>query len=319
MSDTEVKEPKAVFTISGKAQEKLQHYADKFKVEFGYAMSIFMGYMSTGVAEGAALLSTMGALQNESQRQSFYVYVLNDSGPIDIFELMRLKVNRLFEDPATHDKAIEDGMVTEDGTVLDYRDKVYGKENITKGEPLTGSLYNRTILAIVASNENFDGATLSEITSQKEPAVEFPMVEPYNVYKALINQNRKNPLRYSFGKASKFTKIPSAVTNAEIANKITTVPIENLEEVYNAEFAGKKRTNYLVPIRGFVTYLNFEVIRGSRSLIITDQDTEAWINCRLNEKVPVVFKTPDEILAFARLYAGRNGKIGAEVKAYMVV
>jgi hypothetical protein len=315
---TELENIKKAFAISGEAQEELQKLSEKFKVDFGYVMSIFMGHGST-TTEAKALIFTKGDLQNESTRQSFYIYVLDDTGPVDMYELMRQKVARLLAGSDTHSKAIEDGMATEDGIVLDYREKVFGKPNENKGMPLEGTSWQRTILAIVADNEAFDGAVLAEITTNNEPAKDIPLVEPFNVYKALINKNKKNPLRYSFGKNSKFNRIPSTVTNAEIANKITTETMDNLERVYTAQFAGKKRTNYLVPIRGYITWMSLDAIKGSRPLILTDQDTEEWIRCGLYEKVPVVYQRADEILAFARLYTTRDGKIGANIRAYMVI
>jgi hypothetical protein len=308
-----------VFAISGEAQAKLEKLSTDYKAEFGYVMSLFTHYMAETQNEKKAYLNTLGDLQNEANKTSFYTYVLDDNGIIDIFELMRGKVNRLLEDPETFDKTVADGMASPDGVVLDYRKTVFGKPNANLGMPLDGTSYQRSIIAIVADNENFTGATLAEISGNDKAAKALPPVEPFKTYKAFINQNKKNPQRYSLYEGSKFQPIATVVTNAEIANKITATEFDALEEIYRKEFAAKKNSRVLVPVRGYVTWLGMEVINGRRSFILTDPDTEEGISCKMQEKMPVAFQRADEIIAFVKLWASKQNKIGCDVKAYMVI
>jgi len=210
-------------------------------------------------------------------------------------------------------------MASPDGVVLDYRKTVFGKPNPDLGMPLDGTSYQRTIIAIVADNENFTGATLAEISGNDKAAKNLPTVEPFKTYKAFVNQNKKNPQRYSLYESSKFQPITVPVTSTEIGNKITATEFGDLEDIYRKEFAGKKNSRVLVPIRGYVTWLGMEVIQGRRSFILTDPDTEEGISCKMAEKMPVAFQRADEIVAFAKLWASKQNKIGCDVKAYMVV
>jgi len=97
-----------------------------------------------------------------------------------------------------------------------------------------------------------------------------------------------------------------------------TVPLDGLETEYRTNFAGKRRTSYLTPVRGTVTWLSTEPIRNYRLFVIVDEDT-GELRCRLHENVPVAFSIGDEVLAFVRLYLDRTNKISSQAIAYMVV
>jgi len=313
---------KSVFGISAKVDDKAEKYAKKFNVSKEYVMSLYMSNMNQLQDEKKALLSTYGDLLYESGRDVYYTYILNDEGPIDMFELMRQSVTRVLEhgNEEEIDKVYADEKAWEDGTVLDYRKTVFGRPNENKGQPLTGSSWQRTIWCIVADNESFEGAKLVEITSSGDTAKNLDIVPGFAYYKAFINPSKKNPNRFSFGKTSAFKPWIPKVSNAEIANRIPVIDIgPDLEEEYKKYFAGKKYPRHVTAIRGYVTWMSLDVVRGTRQLIITDGDTEESIKCNLPESIPVTYQKVDEIIAFTRLFARRNGKIGAEIRAYMVV
>jgi hypothetical protein len=210
-------------------------------------------------------------------------------------------------------------MITEDGTPLDYRDKVFGRINENKGLPLTGHQYQRTFFGIVSSTEDFNNPIVAQMIASGDFAKTLNNIEVKKFYKFRGNQNRKNPNRINLGPSTKFIQVESKITPREIADKISSIPIDQVEEDYKNNFVGKKNVSYVCPLRGAVTYLSLEPIGEHRIFVLTDEDSGSQIRCRIHESVPISFSTSDELLTFNRLYSDRNGKIGAQVKAYMVI
>jgi hypothetical protein len=65
--------------------------------------------------------------------------------------------------------------------------------------------------------------------------------------------------------------------------------------------------------------MNLDAIKGNRSFVIFDDDTMLDMRCKISEKIPVKFQLADDVIVFAKLFPGRDGKIGAQVRTYMVV
>jgi hypothetical protein len=315
------------FNISTQATEKLRKWATKFDITEEVIMPQYLANLTAKDGnEAKALIATKIALEKEygsllSNAPFFYGYVLEDNGTVDIFELMRGKAIRMSnsEDPSVRAQAEELGLVDINGTPLDYRKTVFGKANGFYGQPLTGHSYQRNILAIVSEDENFTNPFIAELTAQDEYAKNLEKVSPFAFYKFRANFNPKYPTKVRLSAGSKFSAITPAITIAEVANKIPTVSFEDLDAEYGANFAGKKRTSYLTAIRGYVAAPNLTVIKGSRAFTLMDDETDGAIRCRLPESVPVVFQETDAVIVFAKLYAAKNGKIGAQVRAYAVV
>jgi hypothetical protein len=313
-----------VVNISENVTSKLEILSKKFNVGMDYLTPIYMKYATAGSTEQKALVLTNGDIEAEfgnlaSGAPTMYAYVLNDFGIVDIFEMMRQKSKRLYDDPETQQKAIDDGLVSFDGTPLDYRLKVFGKDNELYGQPLTGTSYQRTIVAILSKDEAFNTVELVELGADSDFAKELPTVEAYKFYAFRANQNPKFPFKVRLSKGTKFRVITPTVTIAEIASKIPTTEIADIETEYNANFAGKKRTNYLTAIRGSVTWMGLDVIGGNRTFILVDESIENQLRCKLPETIPVVFTRGDDMIAFSRLFPGRDGKIGAQIRSYLVV
>jgi len=313
-----------VFNISGQVQEKIETLAKRFNIEIGQVMSIYMQNYSKVENEKTAFRLTAGAIQEEfgnviSNAPTMYVYVLHDFGTSDIYELMRAKSLRLYDDPETQQKAIDDGLISFDGVPLDYRKQVFGKENENYGQPLTGSSYQRSILAIKATDPLFKDAMFVELTADKEFAKNIPEVEAFKFYSVRGNPNKKNPSRINLSSGTKFREYASEVTVAEISAKIPSISIGDAETVYNSVYAGKKKVDTLTAIRGSVTWMNLDAIKGNRSFVIFDDDTMLDMRCKISEKTPVKFQLADDVIVFAKLFPGRDGKIGAQVRTYMVV
>jgi len=117
--------------LSIKTKETLEKWWKKLNVDSKVVNDIFTKFLSEEKDEKKARLKTIGKLQEEygsliSNAQWFYVYLLDDSAVIDIFDLMRQKSINMFNDPNRQQEALDKGMVTIDGTLLDYREKVYG-------------------------------------------------------------------------------------------------------------------------------------------------------------------------------------------------
>lgn len=310
--------------LSIKTKETLEKWSKKLNVDFKTVNDIFTKFLSEEKDEKKARLKTIGTLQEEygsliSNAQWFYVYLLDDSGVIDIFDLMRQKSINMFNDPNRQQEALDKGMVTIDGTPLDYREKVYGRTNENKGLPLTGHSYLRTFFGIVSNTENFDSPFISEMIASGEYAKELNTVQTFKFFKFRGNQNRKNPYRINLGPATKFIKIENKITPREIADKVFTVPMDQVEQDYKDNFAGKKNVSYVCPIRGSVTYLSLQPIQNHRIAVLSDEDSASNIRCRFHESIPINFQAYDELLTFNKLYSDRQGRIGANVKAYMLL
>ena len=310
--------------LSIKTKETLEKWSKKLNVDFKTVNDIFTKFLSEEKDEKKARLKTIGTLQEEygsliSNAQWFYVYLLDDSGVIDIFDLMRQKSINMFNDPNRQQEALDKGMVTIDGTPLDYREKVYGKINENKGLPLTGHLYSRTFFGIVSNVENFDSPFIGEMTANGEYAQNLNTIGTFKFFKFRGNQNRKNPNRINLGPATKFIEIGTKITPREIADKVFTVPMDQVEQNYKDNFAGKKNVSYVCPIRGSVTYLSLQPIQNHRIAVLSDEDSASNIRCRFHESIPINFQAYDELLTFNKLYSDRQGRIGANVKAYMLL
>lgn len=310
--------------ISLKTKEILNKWATKLKVDITKVEAIYNQHLLKVQDEKKARLLTIGSLQEEygsiaSNAPFYYIYVLEDSGVVDIFELMRQKAINMLNDPARHDQALSEGLITEDGTPLDYRKMVFGKLNDQKGMPLVGSSKQRTILALASSKEDFSGPFVGELIARGDFAENLDNFEHWKFYKVRANPGKNSPTRLNLGPASKFQDYNPPLTLAEIANRIPIDPIDDLHKIYDREFAGKKRTNYLSAIRGSVTFLMLQPIYNSRIFALTDEDAGADIRCRISENIPIIFQEADEVLAFCRLYLDKQKKIGAQVRAYMVI
>jgi hypothetical protein len=318
-----------VVVASQKATEKLEQWAGKFKVAVEVVQSTYMKNLFATKDEKLSLRKTMIELQKEygsllSNAPFFYAYVIDDSGLVDIFELMRQKSIKAYEsdDNAIRDKAINvDNIVTIDGTPLDYRKTVFGKPNEYFGQPLTGHSYQRTLLGIVSTDEAFTTPFVAEISAQGDFAKEMEATPLYKFYAFRGNQNKKYPGRVRLSAGTKVKEVTEPkVTVAEVANKIKAFAFNELEMVYGEQFAGKKRTYYLAPVRGYVAAMSLQAFQGSRVFVLMDDETEEQLRCRISETIPIIFKEADDVLALVRLYASKkDGKIGAQVRAYLVV
>ena len=310
--------------INSKTKDILDKWSKKLEIDPQYTEEAFLKFLETEKDEKKARLKTIGKLQEEfgsviSNAPWFFTYLLDESGIVDIFELMRQKSINWYNDPERHDNALNQGMITEDGTPLDYREKVLGKLNEKKGLPLTGHSYLRTFFGIVSSTEDFNSPIIAEMIASGDFAKTLNNIEVKKFYKFRGNQNRKNPSRINLGISTKFIQIDPKITSREIAEKINSIPIDQIEDDYKNNFAGKKNVSYVCPLRGGVTYLSLEPVKEHRIFVLTDEDSGAQIRCRIHESVPISFSVSDELLTFNRLYSDRNGKIGAQLKAYMVI
>lgn len=313
-----------VTSISQNVIEKVERMAKLFNVDETYVMSIYNKYAMSGLPEKVALLKTRGDVEVEfgniaSNAPTMYAYVLNDYGPSDIFELMRNKSKRLFDDPNTKEKAIEDEMVNYEGVPLDYRKNVFGKPNEAYGTPLEGSLWQREIKALVSKTEDFASPTLVSLTADKDFAKELPTVEPFKFYAFRGNVNTKNPNKVRISNGTKFRTYASKVTVAEMVNKLPITELKDVELEYKENFAGKQNNDYLAVIRGNVIWMNLTPIMGNRTFIIVDESMDTQMRCKLSEKIDITFKQTDDVVLFTRLFPGKDGKIGAQVRAYLVV
>jgi hypothetical protein len=275
--------------------------------------------------EKKALMIVNGQLQTEygnlfSNAPTLYTYVLNDYGPSDIFQLMRNKSTRMYEESEeSKQKAIDMGMVSYDGIPLDYRTAIFGKPNENKGMPLEGSLWQRSILAIVAEDKVFSNPTVVELTADKEFARDMPIVEAGKFYQFRGNINPKYPSKIRLSNGTKFVPITAKVSVADVANKLQTIELKDVEAEYNANFAGKKASNYLVAIKGSVLAMSLTAIKGNRTFVLTDEAMDTQMRCKISENIQIRFAQADDVVVFARLFPGKDGKIGAQVRTYMVV
>jgi len=312
-------------SMSKETSDKIAKWAIKFGVTTEYIEGIYAKNFMKINDEKRARALTMGNLEEEfgsiiSNAATFYVYLLSDSGPVDIFDLMRQKSLNMYNDPDRSAEAQSKQMISPDGIPLDYRKQVFGKLNEGFGLPLTGSLFSRSFIGVVSETEDFTKAFISEMIAKDEFAKTLNDVVPRHFYKFRGNQNKKVPTRITISKTTKFIPFQPKVTVGEIAAKVPMVyEIENLEDVYREQFAGKKNTAFLAPVRGTVIHMSLEAFKGARNFIIYDEDSEQKLRCRISDKIPIEFKASDEVLTFNRLYADRSGKIGAETKAYMVI
>lgn len=76
---------------------------------------------------------------------------------IDFVELMKRKAIRLWENPETRDWAIENMLVTRDGTPLDPRETIFGKENPNFGRPFKEDehSYYRAFFGVCSKGTSF--------------------------------------------------------------------------------------------------------------------------------------------------------------------
>jgi hypothetical protein len=315
-----------VVTISQNVNSVIETIAKKFDLDTAYVMSVYMKYATSGNDEKKALLKTKGDIETDfgnllSNAPTLYGYVLNDYGPSDILEAMRNKAKRMYdESEESKQKAIDMGMISYDGVPLDYRNFVnFGKPNENKGMPLEGSLWQRSVLAIIATDKNFTSPTMVELTADGDFARDMPIVEAQKFYQFRGNLNPKYPSKVRLSNGTKFVPITAKVSAADVANKLQTVDISDVDTEYAANFAGKKGGNYLAAIRGSVLAMNLNAIGGNRTFVLTDEAMESQIRCKINEKAEIVFQQADEVIIFARLFPGKDGKIGAQVRTYMVV
>jgi hypothetical protein len=315
-----------VYTISQEATTKIEKWATKFNTKFDDVAAIYMkNLVSVNGDEKKALVYSKIALEEEfgsllSNAPFYWGYVLEDNGVTDIFELMRQKSINMAQsdDPTIRAEAETNGYVDINGVPLDYRKTVFGEPNVGFGNPLTGHSYQRAILAIISADEAFSKPSLVELTAEGEFAKNLDKVPNGTFYKFRVNVNPKYPNRARLSAGTKFSPVTSTITLAEIANKLNTCAFTDLDIEYGNNFAGKKRTSYLTALRGYVAAMSLTPMKGSRLFVMIDTD-DGQVKCYIREQVPITFKKADDVIAFARLYMGKDGKIGAQVRAYMVV
>jgi len=311
--------------ISKETIQKLEGYAQKYKVSIDEVVAKFNKNLEKLQNEKKARIVTVGDLEEEfgnlvTNAPFFYVYVLDDSGIQDIFDMMRSKSYRLYDNAETRQDAIDQGFITMDRIALDYRKNVFGKPNEHKGEPLTGSLFNRTIFCIASTTPDFEQVFVAEIGMNGEDAKTTDSIERWTFYEVRANQGKNRPDRLNLSKGSKFKVHNTIVTPAELANKIMSCEFASLDKEYRDNFAGKKNTNYATILKGDVSWMSLDVFNGSRVFLLFDDDTEKAVKSRISDNIPITFKSGDTLLTFNRLFANRKtGNIDAQVKAYMVI
>lgn len=315
----------SVQTISANVIGKIETLSKKFNIGFDEVMSIYNKYAVAGNNEKVSLLKTIADVETEygnikSNAPTLYAYVLNDFGPSDIFELMRGKATRMYENPQTQQKAIDEGYVNYEGIPLDYRTKLFGKPNEQYGEPLTGSLWQRSIMAIVSQDDVFTTPMIVDLAASDEFAKELPLVEAGKIYQFRGNINPKYPSKINISAGTKFKEVTNAkISAADIANKIPTVDLKDAEIEYSANFAGKANGKYLAAVKGSVLTLDLNPIKGNRTFYLIDEALDTQMRCKISENTSIRFSQADDVIVFCKLFPGRDGKIGAQVRAYMVV
>lgn len=314
-----------VFSINENLIKKIETLASKFNLKSEQVMSMYMGNYSQCKDEKLAFKKTAGMIQEEygnlvSGAPTLYVYVLDDFGTSDIFELMRGKSKRLYENPETQQKAIDDGVVSFDGIPLDYRKMLFGKPNENYGQPLVGTAFKRSILAILGKDANFStGATFVELSADGDNAKDLPNIGQYKFYAFRGNIGKKDETKVSISSGTKFKEYTPDITVAELAAKLTTITIDEAEGAYQSIYAGKKKVSTLVAIKGSVTNLSLNPIKGNRAFVLFDDDSMSYMRCKIAERANIAFKETDDIIIFTSLFPGKDGKIGAQVRTYMVV
>lgn len=321
--------------ISEKVKANLTNKANQYKVDLDTVTKIYTDAISSGKNEMQALVTVKKELENDYGNASttspiWFVYTLHDFGVSDIFEQMRTKAVKMYnsEDLTIKDEAINKKMVDYDGTPLDYREKEFGKPNENFGKPLVGSSYARTILAIASSDMEFTNPQFLELNISGETANTIPPVEPYKFYRVRGKQNPKYPTKLRISANASFRPYPSIVTASEITNKFDTYNINKLEDVYKELFAGKGFKVPEVAVRGWVTDVNRNVMKskfadpskkGKRTFVLCDDDADAMVKCNITEEIPLILKETDQAIVWVKLFPEKSGRIGAQVRAYMII
>ena len=249
----------------------------------------------------------------------YYAYLCGTEGVVDMVQKMRESVLRQAQDPAKRELLIQQGKLTPDGTVLDYRKKT--------GEPLQGEELLCRMLAIVDTDPQFNSPRLALVEARDTGVSVVSDLELFNFYKLRVNKARKQRsdclrLTVPNNNYKAFPYTPSEVFDIrEVVDRLPVYPVSDAQSVYSSLEASQSTKNYVM-LQGMVSEMDLEVRYNRRRLALSDPedlalDVTDYVEVRLRETVPVKCNLGDEIVAIGRLKLGKRGNLVLDSDGYI--
>lgn len=222
---------------------------------------------------------------------------------VDIYEQMRAKSLRLYENPETKERALIENYVSELGIPLDYREKTFGRNNPDYGKPLTGSSFQRELYTI-ATKEDGDGTfSFWSLTAKDKRAQELevpPLFKPF-VFRAGIQRDRLGVMGLT-----RFMELDEKWDIEDIIKKAMPCYMAHEIESYLESKNAKERAREAICVEGRV--LTEGLATKNRYIDIDDKDMKGYIRCFLRGDVVVDFGEDSRVLVIGTPNYGRGGQ-----------
>lgn len=235
----------------------------------------------------------------QSRAPTYYVYRFGDSGIFDAIEKYHKPHSRKTK-----------GMTLQDGTELDYREKLFGRDNPNFMHPYGPEQeFQREVYAIVSDNAEWERPNIYVIRGNGDGAKD-PMDAPlHKFFKTRLNTVRAKLARptLNMSRATRWNVIENPpYTVSELMNKIDFYEIEDaLKEIAPIHATGGKAYKQpLVVVKGLVSLVGRErEEKADRYITITD-DLDNSILVALPKIVPFNYRSGSEVYfvgTFAKL------------------
>ena len=209
----------------------------------------------------------------------FRGFIFGDTYTRDLNEIARRRIERTVKQ--NRDKALMEGLINEDGVILDRREKLGFLTNPNYGKPLTGHSYVRTLTGIAerATTTSYSKPCLFELAfwgrDNKEPDVpDYETLKPYSFRASVTGDPEKGKFPYFTLTATERTEFEEEKgldwnCTEMIRNGGEVIPIEKLDSIYETLKMSRTLKGRTLLVEGFIRqYYPDETPAGSKMLEI---------------------------------------------------
>lgn len=296
--------------------ERLEQIATEFQIGAEEVETIYNEYLKLETKEpkvDRAFKRTRNhykrALVGVKEEAFFQGLIVGARELTDIYEQMRQKSKRMYDNSETKEQAIAENYISIDGTTpLDYRKKVFGtQDNRNYGKPLTGSQFQREMFCVRRKEDadgNYGNYEFQRIvaTGKRAQNLEVPAKFKLLRFRASVQKNRLGIMGLT-----RFEEVQEECNVEEIIKgAMPTYLADEIDEHYLKPTPIEQRRREVVCIEGGVLTLG---LHGDNKYIdISTDSMKGYIRCFIRGNLEVDFGEDSRVLVIGTPNYGRGGQ-----------